>query len=115
MIQLAVRHSGWTVGFLDVWWSRFAQPTGIRSWSLEARPLRLVSRRTGKKENQPKALSCYGMLFEDECKTEPQKILLCFVRGRPVSHVMTAFLGWVCEQLEALGKHVWVLIWDNAS
>ena len=35
--------------------------------------------------------------------------------GRPVSGVTTQFLKWSCEKLEAAGKKVLVLIWDNAS
>lgn len=42
-------------------------------------------------------------------------MMLRFVRARPVSHVTTAFLSGVVERLVAQGKHVWVLIWDNAS
>lgn len=42
-------------------------------------------------------------------------MLVRFVKGRPVSHVTTAFLAWVVERLAARGKQVWALIWDNAS
>ena len=93
----------------------------MHSWTPEAKPLRLVGRRKKKEDPQPKALSCYGVLLENSCKnepenkTEPQKMLLRFVCGRPVSCVTTAFLGWTCEQLEAFGRNVWVLVWDNAS
>lgn len=52
------------------------------------------------------------MLLEEAGEAE---MLLRFVKGRPVSHVTTAFLGWVVERLAARGKEVWVLIWDNAS
>jgi hypothetical protein len=37
------------------------------------------------------------------------------VDGRPVSGITTQFLSWCCEKLEALGKKVLLLIWDNAS
>jgi len=40
---------------------------------------------------------------------------LRFVSGRPVSQVTVNFLEWLCEQVQAEGKHVLVLIWDNAS
>src|SRR5260370_7829531 len=40
---------------------------------------------------------------------------LRFVSGRPVSQVTTDFLEWLCEQVQAQGKQVLVLIWDNAS
>jgi hypothetical protein len=42
-------------------------------------------------------------------------VWLRFVDGRPVSGITTRFLAWCCEKLEAAGKRVWVLIWDNAS
>jgi hypothetical protein len=37
------------------------------------------------------------------------------VDGRPVSSITTQFLSWCCENLEAAGKKVLLLIWDNAS
>jgi hypothetical protein len=42
-------------------------------------------------------------------------VWLRFVDGRPVSRITTRFLSWCCEKLEAAGKKVWVLVWDNAS
>ena len=66
---------------------------------------------TGSKdEPDPKAISCYG-LYVPEC----EKVWLRFVDGRPVSGITIHFLSWCCEKLEAAGKRVWVLIWDNAS
>jgi transposase len=32
-----------------------------------------------------------------------------------VSGITTRFLSWCSKKLEALGRRVWVLIWDNAS
>ncbi len=40
---------------------------------------------------------------------------LRFVDGRPVSSITTQFLSWCAEELEAAGKKVLLLIWDNAS
>jgi transposase len=40
---------------------------------------------------------------------------LRFVDGRPVGGITTRFLHRCSEKLEALGKKVWVLIWENAS
>jgi hypothetical protein len=40
---------------------------------------------------------------------------LRFVDGRPVSGITTRFLWWCSQKLEAVGKKVWLLIWDNAS
>ena len=38
-----------------------------------------------------------------------------FVEGRQVSSITTRFLEWSVRKLEAVGKKVLVLIWDNAS
>lgn len=38
-----------------------------------------------------------------------------FVSGRPVSQIPTVFLEWLCAQVQAQGKHVLILIWENAS
>ena len=109
MIALA-RRCGWVVGYADeVWWSRVAQPK-MHSWSEAGQPLRLQELQVSKEDPDPKALSCYGVL-EPDCKT----IWLRFVDGRPVSHVTTAFLEWLCQQLQSQGQRVLVLIWDNAS
>lgn len=40
---------------------------------------------------------------------------LRFVAGRPVSQVTADFLEWLCEQVQAQGKCVLVLVWANAS
>ena len=37
-----------------------------------------------------------------------------FVDGRPVSSITTRLLSWCSKKLQAAGKRVWVLIWDNA-
>ena len=58
----------------------------------------------------PKALACYGML-----EAESGRMHLRFVSGRPVSQVTIDFLEGLCEQVQAQGKRVLVLIWDNAS
>jgi transposase len=64
----------------------------------------------------PKTLACYGILLRwmetDELAVE--KMLLRFVDGRPVSDITIQFLDWVCQQIEALGKPVLAMIWDNA-
>jgi hypothetical protein len=43
------------------------------------------------------------------------KVASRFVDGRAVGAISTRFLSWCSHKLEALGKRVWVLIWDNAS
>ena len=109
LISLAKR-CGWVVGYADeVWWSRVAQPK-MHSWSEAGEPLRLLERQISKDDPDPKALSCYGLLEPDH-----KTIRLRFVDGRPVSHVTTAFLEWLCQQVQSQGQRVLVLIWDNAS
>jgi hypothetical protein len=101
----------WAVGFEDeCWWSRLALPT-LSSWAEEGKPLRLIQRSVAKDDpDREKAVSCYGLYLPQFDQT-----WLRFVDGRPVSGITTQFLGWCTEKLEALGKKVLVLIWDNAS
>lgn len=90
-------------------WSRVSQPN-LHSWSEQGEPLRLQELAMDKNDPDPKALACYGML-----SVTSGHMHLRFVSGRPVSQVTTDFLEWVCEQVQAQGKGVLVLIWDNAS
>jgi transposase len=109
LIALAQRN-GWEIGYLDeVWWSRVSQPN-LHSWSEQDEPLRLQELSADKNDPDPKALACYGML-----SATSGRMHLRFVSGRPVSQVTTDFLEWLCEQVQAQGKRVLVLIWDNAS
>jgi transposase len=102
--------NGWGVGYLDeVWWSRLAQPR-MHSWSENKQPIRQEEFSRDKSDPDPKALCCYGMLDADR-----KQLRLRFVDGRPVSHVTTAFLAWLCERVAAEGKQTLLLIWDNAS
>jgi hypothetical protein len=101
----------WAVGFLDeCWWSRLALPT-FSSWAEEGKPLRLIQKSVAKDDPEPKAISCYG-LYVPQLEGETW---LRFVDGRPVSSITTQFLQWSLQKLQALGKKVLVLIWDNAS
>lgn len=101
----------WVVGFQDeCWWSRVAQPT-LSSWAEKGKPMRLVQQSVAKEDPEPKAISCYGLYLP---QLEGQTWLR-FVDGRPVSSITTQFLQWSREKLQALGKKVVVLIWDNAS
>jgi transposase len=93
----------------DFWWSRLLRPS-LHSWAEVGEPLRLVEQSVAKDDPDPKAISCYGLYVP-----EFEKTWLRFVDGRPVSGVTTRFLQWCCGKLEAAGKGVWVLIWDNAS
>lgn len=75
--------------------------------------LRLEQKRHDKTDPDAKALACYGVFLPAQGRTG--RMLLRFVKGRPVSQVTIEFLDWVCQRLEADGKRVWALIWDNAS
>jgi transposase len=109
LIRLAAQHPDWVLSFADeTWWSRVAQPA-LHSWTA-AKPLRLIEQDVPKSDPDPKALACYGLL-----RTDSQEVWLRFVDGRPVSHVTTAFLAWVCERMAAERKRLLVLLWDNAS
>jgi len=101
----------WAVGFCDeCWWSRLALPT-LSSWAAEGRPLRLLQKSVAKDDPEPKAVSCYGLYLPEI----DEETWIRFVDGRPVSSITTQFLGWCCEKLQAAGKKVLLLIWDNAS
>lgn len=100
----------WATGFEDeTWWSRVALPA-LSSWAQEGKPLRLIQQSVAKEDPDPKAISCYGLYLPELDDT-----WLRFVDGRPVSSITTQFLSWCCEKLEASGKKVLLLIWDNAS
>ena len=109
-MEVAGANPRWAIGFLDeCWWSRVALPT-LNSWAEKGEPMRLLRRSVAKDDPEPKAISCYGLYLPETDET-----WLRFVDGRPVSGITTQFLGWCCERLEALGKKVLLLIWDNAS
>jgi len=102
----------WATGFEDeCWWSRLALPT-LSSWTEEGKPLRLIQQSVAKDDSSEatKAISCYGLYLPGLEET-----WLRFADGRPVSSITTQFLSWCAEKLEAVGKKVLVLIWDNAS
>ena len=111
LIRLAEENPGtWAVGFEDeTWWSRVALPS-LHAWGEDGKPPRLAERSVAKGDPDPKAISCYGLFLPELGET-----WLRFVDGRPVSGVTTRFLSWCSERLAALGKEVWLLIWDNAS
>jgi DDE superfamily endonuclease len=110
LIGLAEGLPEWVAGFLvESWFSRLARPA-LGSWSDAGEPLRLIEQSLAKDEPDPKAISCYGLYVP-----ELEKVWLRFVDERPVSSITTRFLSWGCRKLQAVGKKVWVLIWDNAS
>lgn len=117
MIAWASQQANWATGFLDeVWWSRFARPR-MHAWQDEEQPVRLVEQSKKKGDPDPKALACYGVLWQEGTPDDPvrEEMWLRFVTGRPVSDITTQFLDWCCERLAAQGKRAWLLIWDNAS
>jgi hypothetical protein len=112
LIGLAEGRSEWVVGFLDEsWFSRLARPA-LNSRSEAGEPLRLIEQSVAKDDpsEATKAISCYGLFVPGL-----GKVWVRFVDGRPVSSITTRFLSWCCQKLQAAGKKVWALIWDNAS
>src|ERR687897_398931 len=100
----------WVIGFEDeTWWSRLALPS-LNSWAQAGEPMRLIQQSVAKDDPDPKANSCYGLYLP-----EFEEVWLRFVDGRPVSSITTRFLSWCCQRLQAAGKKVWLLVWDNAS
>ena len=117
LIAWASQQPGWAIGFQDeVWWSRFALPR-MHAWQDLSHPVRLVEQSWKKGDPDPKALACYGVLWQEGTVDEPrrERMWLRFVTGRPVSAITTQFLDWCCQCLRKLGKTNWLLVWDNAS
>ncbi len=117
LIAWASTQPSWAIGFLDeVWWSRFALPR-LSAWQEKDQPVRLVEQTWQKDDPDPKALACYGVLWQQGLIDEPvrKQMSLRFVTGRPVSAITTQFLEWCCTRLQAQHKTSWLLIWDNAS
>jgi hypothetical protein len=116
LIAWASLQTDWAIGFLDeVWWSRFALPR-MHAWQDENHPVRLVEQSWQKGDPDPKALACYGVLWQEGTPQEPvrDQMWLRFVTGRPVSAITTLFLEWCCQRLAAQGKGNWLLIWEKA-
>lgn len=117
MIAYASPRPEWAIGFVDeVWWSRFALPHPS-AWQDPQDLLRLVEQSWQKDDPDPKALACYGVLWQQGPVGAPvrKQMALRFVTGRPVSDITTQFLEWGCTTLDTQGKTSWLLIWDNAS
>jgi DDE superfamily endonuclease len=110
LMEVADGNPEWAIGFEDeCWWSRVALPA-LSSFSEGGKPHRMIQRSVAKDDPEPKAISCYGLYLPRLGDT-----WLRFVDGRPVSSITTRFLSWCCGELEAAGKRVLLLIWDNAS
>ena len=87
-----------------------AQPN-LHSFSEAGEPLRLVEQSLEKDDPDPRRPSVATGFM---CQSWRRRGLR-FVDGRPVSAITKRFLEWCSEHLAAIGKKVWVLIWDNAS
>ncbi len=117
MLSWTSQQPDWAIGFADeVWWSRFALPH-LSVWQSEEDPIRLQEQSWQKGDPDPKALACYGVLWQKGSHGAPirQDMLLRFVTGRPVSDLTIQFLECCCAHLQEQGKTAWLLIWDNAS
>jgi hypothetical protein len=68
-----------------VWWSRFALPR-LQAWQSQKHPVRLVEHSWHKGDPDPKALACYGVLWQKGSPEDPDRseIWLRFVTGRKV-------------------------------
>ena len=109
---MLAKHPDWQLAFQDeVWWSRLAQPD-MHAWT-DDKPLRLVEKESDKADQERKAICCYGVLLPQG--DQPDKMLLRFVDGRPISQVTCDFLLWLAEKMVAQGKTAVVLVWDNAT
>jgi hypothetical protein len=114
LIQRALTHPTWALGFGDeVWWSRLAQPDQ-RCWAEAEDTPKLQELTPAPHDPAPKALACYGLLVRPGL-AQADHMWLRFVTGRPVSAVTIAFLAWCSARLAAQGFTALLLIWDNAS
>lgn len=88
----------------------------MHAWQSQEQPFHLVEQPWQKGDPDPKALACYGVLWQEGAHEHPvrQKMWLRFVTGRPVSALTLQFLEWCCERLAKEGKRHFLLIWDNA-
>jgi transposase len=108
-IRLAARHPDWALGFEDeVWWSRLAQPR-MHAWT-GGPPMKVHLLKADDADPDPDAICCYGMLRNDT-----HRVMLRFVKGRPLGDVTIQFVSWVCERVGGEGKKVLILVWDEAS
>src|SRR5262249_52148328 len=111
LIQRAMVHPSWALGFGDeVWWSRLAQPNQHGRADGET-PYQVAGPGRPPGDPDPKALACYGLLRPGPLQAD--QMWLRFVTGRPVSAVTIEFLAWGSGQLAAQGFTALLLIWDN--
>jgi transposase len=89
----------------------------MHAWQDKEHPVRLVEKSKKKSDPDPKALACYGVLWQEGPVDDPVRkaLSLRFVGSRPVSDITTRFLEWCTASLQKQGKTAWLLVWDNAS
>jgi hypothetical protein len=111
------QHPEWALGYEDeTWWSRVAQPN-LHAWTLTDQPLRLLEKTVPRDDAEKKALACYGLLvrWHPAGQATQEQLWLRFADGNPCGALTIQFLAWGCDRLQAVGQHVWALVWDNAS
>ena len=91
----------------ESWFSRFEQPT-LQAWS-DREPLHMVQRIAPEPEAD-KALACYGAV-----RSDTQQVYFSFSALRPISEETWKFVQALVQVAREEGKHVLVIIWDNAS
>jgi hypothetical protein len=86
LIVWASQQPSWAIGFGDeVWWSRFALPQA-HAWQSQDQPVRLVEQAWRKDDPDPKALACYGVLWQQGAPEDPDRSeTLAAVRHRAAS------------------------------
>jgi len=102
LIAWASQQADWATGFLDeVWWSRFALPR-MHAWQDQDHPVHLEEQSWKKGDPDPKALACYGILWQSGSPDDPvrEEMWLRFVTGRPVSDITVVSQDtWVLHTL----------------
>jgi hypothetical protein len=86
--------------------SRFALPAA-HAWQSQDQRVRLVEQQWRKNDPDPKALACYGILWQQGTLEDPDRsqMWLRFVTGRPVSAITIQFLEWCCKGLQKLRQN----------
>jgi hypothetical protein len=92
------------------WWSRLARASSHTFGKGRESPCASCSSRSPKTTRSESHLLLLRAVVPEFDETWVR-----FVDGRPMSGITTRFLSWCSSKLEAVGKKVWVLLWDNAS
>jgi hypothetical protein len=117
LIHIAQSQPDWAYSFQDeTWWSRLSHPD-LHSWVEQGQFTKLIEQTHSKKDPEPKALACYGLLvrWKDHRAHRRERIWLRFVKGNPCSALTIKYLRWTCAKADRLGRRVLVIFWDHAS